>query len=152
LVNGATGSTGVYVVQLARFWKAQVTAVCSARNFELVQSLGAGQVIDYKQEDFTQRNERYDVVFDAVGKLISGLSKSKCQRVLKPGGTYLSVEMGRDDKPEDLTYLAELMVEGGIQAVIDRTYPLEQTAEAHRYVEQLHKTGVVVINIVQKSS
>jgi len=145
LIYGASGSSGTYAVQLANYWGAEVTGVCSSAHFEVVKSLGAGKVIDYNQENFIKQGKYYNVIFDAVGKMISGLSKSICRGALTPNGMYLSVEMSREDRAEDLTLLAELIQVGKIKVVIDRTYPLEQISEAHRYVEKLHKKGNVII-------
>jgi NADPH:quinone reductase-like Zn-dependent oxidoreductase len=150
MVYGASGSSGVYAVQLAKHYGAEVTGVCSARNFELVQSLGADHVIDYTQEDFTKRPERYDLIFDAVGKLYSGLSRSKFRKALAPGGEYVSVHMKRVDQPEDLVVLKQLIEEGKLKPVIDRVYPMADIAEAHRYAETKHKKGNVVVTIREK--
>jgi len=147
MVYGASGSSGVYAVQLAKHYKAEVTAVCSSGNFGLVQSLGADNVIDYTKEDFTKRPERYDLIFDAVGKLYSGLSKSRFRKALAPGGEYVSVHMKRVDRPEDLLTLKQLIEAGKIKPVIDRRYPMAEIAEAHRYAETKHKKGNVVITV-----
>jgi NADPH:quinone reductase-like Zn-dependent oxidoreductase len=148
LVYGASGAIGTAAVQLIRQLGATVTGVCSTANLELVASLGASDVIDYTREDFTQRSERYDVIFDAVGRRKSTSALADAQRALTPGGKIFSVD---DVFPRptraDLIALKELAESGDLKAVIDRTYPLEEMAEAHRYVDAGHKKGNVVITV-----
>jgi NADPH:quinone reductase-like Zn-dependent oxidoreductase len=162
LIFGASGSVGTFAVQLASYFKAEVTGVCSTTNVEMVTSLGAEKVIDYTKEDFTKSGHTYDIIFDAVRKT----SFLRCKSSLNPGGVYITVDwpllhalwtsivggkkvifgVARQNF-EDLTFLKELVETGKLKSVIDRCYPLEQTADAHKYVEKGHKKGNVVLTI-----
>jgi len=169
LINGAGGSIGTFAIQLAKNFGAEVTGVDSAGKLDMLRSIGADHVIDYTQEDFTKSGETYDVFFDVVGKI----SLSRSDRVLTQNGTYLLAnplgsQMVRgpwtrmtsskkvimqtsSPTTEDLVFLRELIEAGKIKSVIDRRYPLEQIAEAHRYVETGHKKGNVVITVEHSS-
>jgi NADPH:quinone reductase-like Zn-dependent oxidoreductase len=172
LINGAAGGVGTYAVQLAKYWGAEVTGVCSTRNVEMVGLIGADQVIDYTKDDFTHSADRYDLIFDMIGNH----SLSKCRRVLASDGTFVMIggRAGRWFRPidrvllvslvsrfasqtlvtcsalwskDDLLLMQQLMETGQVMSVIDRTYPLNQVPEAIRYVEAGHARGKVVITI-----
>jgi len=165
VINGASGAIGSYAVQLAKYFGAEVTGVCSTPRLELVKSLGSDKVIDYTREDFAKSGETYDLIVDILGKS----SFSHCKSALKENGRYLlasfkmkqlfqmiwtSITGGKKvicalspERAEDLIYIKELIDAGKIKSVIDRCFPLEQTAEAHRYVEEGYKKGNVVITI-----
>jgi len=141
LVYGASGSVGTFAVQLARVFGAEVTAVCSGANSELVKSLGASEVIDYTRTDYAASGARYDCIFDAVGKI----PKAERQKALAPAGTFVSITQQDGERLEDLVYLRDLIEAGELRTVIDRRYPLAEAAEAHRYVDTGHKKGHVVL-------
>jgi NADPH:quinone reductase-like Zn-dependent oxidoreductase len=144
LIYGASGSVGTYAVQLAKYFGADVAGVCSTSNIDMVKSLGADHVIDYTKEDFSSREERYDVIFDTLAKF----PKSEYSKILKPNGTYVSmVNLSTKESMDNLVSIKELIEKGEIKAVIDRCYPLEDMVEAHRYVDAGHKKGNVVITV-----
>jgi NADPH:quinone reductase-like Zn-dependent oxidoreductase len=174
LINGASGSIGSACVQLAKYYGAEITAVCNTRNLEIVKLLGAYEVIDYTKEDFTKNGKLYDVVIDSVGKS----SFFRCKKILKPGGVFFSTDLGYlsqniflalltpifsnltgrktgkkvkfpipKDSKEDIVFFKELIEAGKYKAVIDRNYPLEKIVEATKYVETGQKVGNVVITL-----
>ncbi len=144
LIHGASGSVGTFAVQLAKYFGANVTTVCSTSNVNLVKSLGADNVVDYLKEDFTKMDKKFDVIFDAVAKT----SKSACRNLLNPNGKYVSVRGSAKESPDDLLFLKELIESGKLTTVIDKRYTLETIREAHAYVQGYHKKGNVVINVV----
>lgn len=144
LIYGASGSVGTFAVQIARSFGAQVTAVCGTSNVGMVTQLGANQVIDYKKEDFTASEQRFNIILDAVGKT----SKSAAKHLLKPGGKYVSVTGSPKSAPDDLQVLKSLLEAGKLVPVIDRKYTLEQIRAAHTYVESFRKKGNVVVKVV----
>ena len=165
LIYGSSGAIGTYAVQLAKYFGAEVTGVCGTTNLAMAKSLGADKVIDYTKEDYTRNSEAYDLILDTVGKT----SFSRCKKSLKQKGVYLPVVMDLTElvqimwtsmtggkkvkggvaveRVEDLEFFKKLIEEGKLKPVIDRCYPLEQTAEAFRYVEKGHKKGNVVITV-----
>ena len=168
VIYGASGSLGSAAVQLAKHFGAHVTAVCGTDHVELVRSLGADEVVDYRQQDFTKNGQTYDAIIDAVGKY----SFRRGRRSLKPGGIYVATDGGRfmvetiallvmtrwvgskrvrsgigRRRKEDVLFLKELIEAGEFRAVVDRRYPMDQAVEAHRYVETWHKAGNVVLTI-----
>lgn len=147
LVYGASGSVGSYAVQLAKQKEALVTGVCSVSNVEMVKSLGAEEVIDYKKEDYSECNEKFDIVFDAVGKT----TKAKAKKVLSAEGTFVSVTMLTKEKTEHLERIKELVEQGKLKPFIDKTFTLDEIVAAHEYVDSGRKRGNVVIEILQQN-
>ncbi|MCJ7726010.1 MAG: NAD(P)-dependent alcohol dehydrogenase, partial [Acidimicrobiia bacterium] len=151
LIYGASGAVGTSAVQIARHLGAEVTAVCGPANLDLVRSLGADAAIDYTKQHTLPAGARYDLVFDAVGKRKTSPLKAACQQAIEPNGTYLSVDDGTPKlSARNLDYLTNLAETGELKPVIDRSFPLEEIVQAHRYVEGEHKSGSVVITIAHE--
>ena len=147
MVYGASGSVGVFAVQLAKHFGAEVTGVCSTGNLEMVKSLGADNIIDYTREELSKYGTDYDLVFDAVGKLPA----SRGKKLLKDTGKYVKVGTESGITIEDFYLLKDLVENEKLKTIIDRTYKLEQIVEAHRYVEKGHKKGHVVVTVVHEN-
>lgn len=144
LIYGASGSVGTYAVQLAKYFGAEVTGVCSTANLDMVKSLGADHVIDYTKEDFSSSKAQYDVIFDTLAKF----QKSQYSKVLAPNGNFVTMaKLDTKESKENLVFIKELIEAGEIKAFIDRCYPLEEMVEAHRYVDSGRKKGNVVITV-----
>jgi len=144
LIYGASGSVGTYAIQLAKYFGAEVTGVCSTSNLEMVKSLGADHVIDYTKEDFSVTEERYDVIYDTVAKF----PKSQYSKVLAPNGTFVSMaKLDTKENMDNLIFIKGLIEKGEIKAVIDRCYPLENMVEAHRYMDTGRKKGNIVVTV-----
>lgn len=148
LIYGASGSVGSFAVQLAKHFGAKVTAVCSSANVDMMKSLGADQIIDYKIENFAENGQQYDIIFDAVGKI----TKSKVAPSLAEKGKFVTVKSLTKEKVEDFEYVLKLVESGEVKPVIDKEYPLEQIVDAHRYVDSGRKKGNVVINVGHSSN
>ncbi|GGO01059.1 NAD(P)-dependent alcohol dehydrogenase [Saccharibacillus kuerlensis] len=143
LIYGASGSLGTYAIQLAKYYGAEVTAVCSRGNFELVRSLGADQVIDYTVEDFTASETRYDIVYDAVIKS----KAAQCQKILTPNGIFVNNSRLAKIEEADFLFIKSLLEDHKLKPVVDRTYALKEIVKAHRYVDTGRKKGNVAITI-----
>ena len=145
LIYGASGSVGSYAVQIATQKGSRVTGVCSTSNFEMVRSLGTENIIDYKKEDYSEGNEKFDIIFDAVGKT----TKSKAKKVLKTGGAFVSIKTITKEKDENLKLIKEMAEKGNLKPFIDRHFNIEEIVKAHEYVDRGRKKGNVVIDIAE---
>ena len=146
LIYGASGSVGSYAIQIAKASGASITAVCSSANFDMVKALGADEAIDYQRQDYSLLNEKFDIVFDAVGKT----TKSKAAKILSKEGRFVSVKALTRPGPEHLAQLCELANEGKLKPFIDQIFPLAAIVEAHEYADKGRKRGNVVIEVVNQ--